>query len=95
MPNESKQGTYPLRISEEFSQGLAAIWSKRLLDHIQRVLVAIAAQPEIGSADVRESLTRLYGNNIRKFAVSTFVIVYRFDGESVDVLALVYGPGVK
>ena len=84
-----------MRISEEFSQGLAAIWSTRVLDHIKRVVATIATQPELGSTDVRESLTRLYGKGIRKFAVSTFVIVYRFDGETVDFLALVYGPGVK
>lgn len=43
---------------------------------------------------MRASLSKRYGDKLRKLPVSTFVIVYRFDGEMVDVLALVYGPAV-
>ena len=49
----------------------------------------------MGSTDVRDSLIRQYGVGLRKLSVSTFVIVYRFDDEVVDVLALEYGPHIS
>lgn len=89
MPSE-----YPLRISEELSEGLATIWSQRVLDHIRSTVSMLPKNPELGSPQVRPSLARHYGSNLRKLNMSTFVIVYRFDGEIVDVLALVYGPSI-
>ena len=86
---------YPMRIAEEFWQGLAAIWSERLLSHIREVLKTLQTSPLIGSANVRQSLIDLYGRNLRKIPVSTFVIVYRFENGIIDVLALVYGPNVR
>ena len=50
--------------------------------------------PQMGSPLVRRCLSEAYGEGIRQIAVSTYLIVYRYDGDSVDVLALVYGPTV-
>lgn len=50
--------------------------------------------PEMGSVDVRRSITVRYGPDLRKLLVSKFVIVYRFDGTTVEVLALEYGPSI-
>lgn len=95
MPEEGEgQQTYQIRLSEEFSIGLSQIWSKRVLDHIKRLIALLQVQPELGSPDVRPSLLRMYGPHLRKLTVSTFVIVYRFDGKTVDVLAIVHGPQV-
>ena len=86
--------TFPLRIAEEFTESLASIYSPRLLDHIKGILALLETTPEIGSANVRPCLVERYGTGLRKIPVSTFVIVYRFDGSTVDVLALVYGPRI-
>lgn len=85
---------YPIRIADEFIEGLAHVWSHRVLDHIKSLINLLATDPELGSTQVRASLVRRYGANLRKLTVSTFVIIYRFDGSVIDVLALVYGPSV-
>lgn len=95
MPDSEEGRTYPIRLSEEFIEGLAQVWSPRVLDHVRDLIETLSANPEIGSPRVRHSLRRRYGDSLRKLPVSTFVIVYRFDGETVDVLALVYGPSVS
>lgn len=83
-----------LRIAEEFSAGLAKIYSTRLLDRIERAVRSLAEFPEMGSPLVRRSVTDRYGEDLRQIPVSTFLLVYRYDGRTVGVLALVYGPTV-
>ncbi|HJA29500.1 type II toxin-antitoxin system RelE/ParE family toxin [Thermophilibacter provencensis] len=83
-----------LRISEEFSAGLADIYSERVLGRIWDALNNLQSFPEMGSARVRRCLTDQYGEELRQIPISTFLIVYRYDGRVVDVLALVYGPSV-
>lgn len=85
----------PLRIADEFVEGLAGIYSPQLLERIRRMLETLRQSPEIGSPNVRQSLIAQYGEDLRKIPVSTFVIVYRFDGETVDVLSLLYGPAIR
>ena len=83
-----------LRIADEFVYGLASVYSERVLDHIQKLLALLPENPELGSTNVRQSLIDRYGRGIRKLPVSTFVIVYRAEGDYIDVLALVYGPRI-
>ena len=83
-----------LRIADEFVYALSSIYSQRVLDHIENLLSLLPENPEIGSANVRQSLIDRYGEGVRKLPVSTFVIVYRISGKFVDVLALVYGPSI-
>lgn len=83
-----------LRIADEFAYALSNIYSKRVLAQIRKLIELLAENPEMGSADVRDSLTKLYGSNLRKLAVSKFLIIYRYDDQFVDVIALVYGPTV-
>lgn len=83
-----------LRIADEFSAGLAQIYSEKLLKRIRQTLQTLVELPEIGSANVRQSLVDRYGPGLRKIPVSTFVIVYHFENNTIDVLALVYGPSV-
>lgn len=82
------------RIADEFSSALAEIWSERLLLRIERAVRGLAEHPETGSPLVRSSLTKQYGDSLRQVPISTLLIVYRYDGTTVDVLALVYGPSV-
>ena len=83
-----------LRIADEFTYALAGIYSRRVLDQIKHTLSLLPDNPEIGSANVRQSLLDRYGRGIRKLPLSTFVIVYRVSEDYVDVLALVYGPSI-
>ena len=83
-----------LRIAEEFSAALAEIYSTRVLSRIESVVRSLAQFPEMGSPRVRRCLIEQYGDNLRQIPVSTLLVVYRHDGKTVDVLALVYGPAV-
>ncbi len=83
-----------LRIADEFSAGLADIYSTRVLDRIERAVRSLMDFPEMGSPHVRRSLVAQYGEGLRQIPVATFLIIYRYDGKTVDILALVYGPRV-
>lgn len=83
-----------LRIAEEFSAALAEIYSTRVLSRIESVVRSLAQFPEMGSPRVRRCLVEQYGDDLRQVPVSTFLVVYRYDEKTVDVLALVYGPAV-
>lgn len=83
-----------LRIAEEFVGALADIYSDRVLERIRDVLRNLQSFPEMGSSRVRRCLLDRYGAGLCQISVSTFLIVYRYDGETVDTLALVYGPSV-
>ena len=84
-----------LRIAEEFSIGLSHIYSEKLLQRIRSTLELLPALPEMGSPNVRQSLIDRYGINVRMIPVSTFVIVYRYENDAIDVLALVCGPTIR
>ena len=83
-----------LRIADEFLEGLADVYSDRILARVRAVLEGLRAFPEMGSPLVRRSVADLYGEGLRQIPISSFLVVYRYDGEFVDVLALVYGPSV-
>lgn len=83
-----------LRIAEEFSVSLAEIYSDNALSRIESAVRNLAQFPEMGSPRVRRCLVELYGDGLWQIPVSTLLIVYRYDGRTVDVLALVYGPAV-
>ena len=92
--HEDGQRAYETRIADEFIEDIAHIWSPRLLDHIRGLVGLLRTNPGLGSPRVRRSLKQRYGDNLRTIAVSNYAIVYRLDGEVVDVLAAVHGPGV-
>lgn len=83
-----------LRIADEFLEGLADVYSDRVLARVRMALEGLRVFPEMGSPLVRRSVVNLYGEGLRQIPISSFLIVYRYDGEFVDVLALVYGPSV-
>lgn len=83
-----------VRVADEFLYGLAGVFSERVLDRVRQDVGLLADFPELGSTNVRASLTERYGSGVRKIVVSTFVIVYRYENNVVDVLALVYGPSI-
>lgn len=83
-----------LRIADEFTDALAEISSDALPSRIYSAASSLAAFPDSGSPLVRKSLVERYGEDIRQLAVSRFAIAHRHVGDTVDVLALVYGPSI-
>jgi hypothetical protein len=84
-----------LRVTESFIEDTGRIYSPRVNERIRQCLNMIEHNPDIGSPLARPYLTERYGADIRTVAISTFVLVYRHNGDFVDVLALVYGPTIR
>jgi plasmid stabilization system protein ParE len=84
-----------LRITEAFVEDTARVYSPRLVGRIRNALLMLQNNPDIGSPLARESLVKAYGPNIRTFALSSFVLVYRHNKGFVDILGLVYGPTIR
>lgn len=82
------------RIADEFTDALTEICSDVLPLRIYSAASSLATFPDSGSPLARKSLDERYGEGIRQLPVSRFVIVYRHVGDTVDVLALVYGPSI-
>lgn len=83
-----------LRIADEFTDALAEISSDALPSRIYSAASSLATFPDSGSPLARKSLDERFGEGIRQLAVSRFVIVCGHVGDTVDVLALVYGPSI-
>lgn len=85
-----------VRYSGRFIDDVASIYSDKVLAELDGALATIERFPEIGSPQVRESLMGRFGEGLRKFPVSNFVIVYRFipDESRLDFIALPYGPSI-
>ena len=82
------------RIADEFTDALAEISSDALPLRIYSAASSLATFPDSGSPLARKSLVERYGEGIRQIAVSRYAIVYRYVSDTVDVLALVYGPSI-
>lgn len=78
-----------LRIAEEFFADLAEVYLARILDRVKGAVGSLVEFPEMGSPLMRRSLIGRYGEGLRQIPISTLIIVYRCDGETVDILALV------
>lgn len=83
-----------LHITDELIDGLTQIYSERMFARIKGILNSLMELPQMGSPSARRCLIEAYSEGIRQVPVSTYLIIYRYDGDSVDVLALVYGPTV-
>ena len=83
-----------IRIAEEFSAVLTEIYSDSVLSRIGCVVRGLVRLFEMGSSRVRRCLIEWYRENPRQVPVSTFSFARRYDGRTVDVLALVCGPVV-
>ena len=83
--------------ADEFVEGVSRIWSNRVLDDLNARLEAIERFPELGSTNVRPSLVERFGPGLRKYPVSSFVIVYRYlpERERLEFLALPNGRTVR
>lgn len=83
-----------LRIADEFTDALAEIYSDALLSMIYSAVSSLVTFPDSGLPLARKSLVDRYGEDIRQLTASRYVIVRRYVSDTVDVLALVYGPSI-
>lgn len=83
--------------TDEFIEGVAQIYSERVLTELNGALNSIRSFKDLGSGFVYPSLRRRYGDDVRKFPVSPFVIVYRYDKERnrIEFLALPHEKTVR
>lgn len=86
-----------VRYANRFIDDVAEIYSEHVLEELESALASIEQFPEIGSSQVGRSLAERFGEDLRKFPVSSFVIVYRYrsDEDELDFIALPYGPSVE
>ena len=78
-----------VQLTERFVEDASAIWSDRVLAHVNRVVRLLESFPLMGSTDVPQSIIREFGTNVRKCVIAPFDLVYEYD-ELHDTVA-VYG----
>lgn len=83
-----------LRIVDELTDAHIEIYSDALLSRIYSAASLSATFPDGGSPFARKSLVERYGEGIRQLVVSHSAIAHRHVGDTLDVLALVYGPSI-
>lgn len=83
--------------ADQFIDDVAQVYSEAILAEIDTWLELLETLPEIGSPNVRKSLKHRFGKNLRKIAVSPFVIIYRYDEKAalLEVLAMPYAATVR
>lgn len=81
-----------VRITEGFERDLQIVTSQRVLGDILHVVELLPLAPSLGSADVPESIARMFGDGVRKIPVNPFDVVtqYHEAEDAVDVLGLVH-----
>lgn len=77
---EREDAAYEARLIEAVGRGIADIEEGNFTTSVDDAFARV------------EELRAKRGSGIRKVPVSTFVIVYRYADDTVDVLALVYAP---
>ena len=85
-----------LEFSDLFAEDLASVTSTRVEQHILAVLDCLEQYGEYGSAVVRPSIQRPFGN-VRRVPVNPFDLLYTYypDEDLVRVEALVAQRGVS
>ncbi len=77
-----------------FAEQLHEVFSKTAYQKIRRRILTLAQFPSIGSPIPRASLVERFGSGIRISPVAGFVIIYRENDDSIELLALVFGPTI-
>lgn len=81
-----------VQYSERFADDLASVTSAKVEGHILRCLDNIESFPEFGSKLLPTSITKEFGDGVRKVSVKPFDLIYTYYPEQdlVRVEALVY-----
>ena len=81
-----------IRYAEQFIADAQSIRLASKREEVKRRVEQLADFPEIGSANLSESIVERYGPNVRKLVVNPFLVVYEIDApaDAVNVLALIH-----
>ena len=81
-----------IRYTEQFIEDAASVRLPAKRQELRGRIEQLADFPEIGSANLPESVVRQYGGNVRKLVVNPFIVIYEIDGEddAVNVLGLIH-----
>ena len=74
--------------AERFVNDLASVCSTKVLDRILHNVELLQTVPEMGSANLPDSIRELFGEDVRKLSVAPFLVLYKVLPESEDVLVL-------
>ena len=82
--------------TDRFIRDVAAIYSERMLEQLDRTLAHIEQFPHMGSSNLRPSIMRAFGPGLRKLPMPPFIVVYRFieEQDRLEFLALPYEKAI-
>ena len=81
--------------ARSFSDGLDDVNSEALLGRIESVITSLSTFPDLGSRIETRELSIRYGGGLRRLPVGPFLLLYRHEGDVVNVLALVSGSRAR
>ena len=81
-----------IRFSEQFINDVAKVRESKKRAEIRKFIDLLEDLPEIGSANLPDSIISEYGDNVRRLVVNPFLIVYEYEKDSdlVNVLGLIH-----
>lgn len=85
----------PIHATGEFLAIMDELVSEKVVDHIGRVIAQLQVFPGMGTPRPRQMLRERYGSDIRTMAVDGYLLVYRENGEVLELVSLVPGAAVK
>ncbi len=86
-----------IEFSEQFLEDTEQIYSYKVADELKNAIALLEVIPTIGSKIVRKSLKEEFGEDIYKWIVGPFDLIYTFDeeNEAVQLHALISQKLVK
>ena len=78
--------------SERYFEDLEQVYSQRVEGKIRKIVDLLSYTPEIGSKLLPKSIREEFGEDVLKFVVDPFDLIYRYDKQrgEVRLLALIH-----
>ena len=81
---------YEIRYTEAFIEDAASVSLESKRHEIRRRVEQLASFPEMGSANLPESIRARYGSDVRKLVVNPFLVIYEVSDDAVEMLGIVH-----
>ena len=78
--------------TDAFIEDMLSVQLEGKRDEVFQRVDLLSSFPELGSANIPDSITRRHGDNVRKLVVNPFDVIYEYspDEDTVYVLGLVH-----
>lgn len=83
---------FDVRATDNFIEEVACIEQDRIIARLQMLAESLCGNPSMGAPCEDEYLTALYGENLYKYIVAAYELLYRFDGTTIDLLGITLVP---